>query len=183
MYTPYWNSTAYQSVLFFNFQNFFKFFVIYTFYTAPVVRLGEKRGVYRVLVGKPEGKRPLGRPRPRWENNIKMDLQVVRCGGHGLDRASSGQGQLLGTGKCRNVPSGSIKFEDFLDQLKTLQLFQKDSAARSITFITSCVFIQSTKNSCVVFDILQCIIVVYRVRSRSQLQLYIFTEVLKLIVE
>jgi len=42
---------------------------------------GGKRGVYRVLVGKPEGKRPLGRPRRRWENNIKTDLQEVRCGG------------------------------------------------------------------------------------------------------
>ena len=39
------------------------------------------RGVYRVLVGKPEGKRPLGRPRRRWEDNIKMDLQEVGCGG------------------------------------------------------------------------------------------------------
>jgi hypothetical protein len=37
--------------------------------------------VYRVLVGKPEGKRPLGRPRRRWEDNIKMDLQEVVCGG------------------------------------------------------------------------------------------------------
>jgi len=45
------------------------------------VRMGEKRGVYRVLVGKPEGKRTLGRPRHRWENNIKMDLQKVGCGG------------------------------------------------------------------------------------------------------
>jgi len=43
--------------------------------------MGEKRGVYRVLVGKPEGKRPLGRPRHKWEDNIKMDLQEVRCGG------------------------------------------------------------------------------------------------------
>jgi len=42
---------------------------------------GERRGVYRVLVGKLEGKRPLGRPRHRWENNIKMDLQEVGCGG------------------------------------------------------------------------------------------------------
>ena len=41
----------------------------------------ERRGVYRVLVGKPEGKRPLGRPRRRWEDNIKMDLQEVGCGG------------------------------------------------------------------------------------------------------
>ena len=40
-----------------------------------VARTGERRGVYRVLVGKPEGKRPLGRPRFRWEDNIKMDLQ------------------------------------------------------------------------------------------------------------
>jgi len=43
--------------------------------------LGERRGVYRVLVGKPERKRPLGRPRHRWEDNIKMDLQEVGCGG------------------------------------------------------------------------------------------------------
>jgi len=46
-----------------------------------VARMGEKRDVYRVLVGKPEGKRPLGRPRRRWEDNIKMDLQEVGCGG------------------------------------------------------------------------------------------------------
>jgi hypothetical protein len=42
--------------------------------------MGERRGVCRVLVGKPEGKRPLGRPRRRWEDNIKMDLQEVGCG-------------------------------------------------------------------------------------------------------
>ena len=42
---------------------------------------GEGRGVYRVLVGKPKGKRPLGRPIRRWEDNIKMDLQEVGCGG------------------------------------------------------------------------------------------------------
>jgi hypothetical protein len=41
----------------------------------------EGRSVYRVLVGKPEGRRPLGRPRVRWENNIEMDLQEVGCGG------------------------------------------------------------------------------------------------------
>jgi hypothetical protein len=43
--------------------------------------MGEGSGVYRVLVGKPEGKRPLGWPRSRWEDNIKMDLQEVGCGG------------------------------------------------------------------------------------------------------
>ena len=41
----------------------------------------EGRNMYRVLVGKPEGKRPLGRPRRRWEDNIKMDLEEVGCGG------------------------------------------------------------------------------------------------------
>jgi len=50
-------------------------------WAGHVARVGESRGVYRVLVGKPEGKRPLGRPRPRWEDNIKMDLQEVVCGG------------------------------------------------------------------------------------------------------
>ena len=43
--------------------------------------MGEVRGVHRVLVGKPEGKRPLGRPRRRWEDNIKMGLREVRGGG------------------------------------------------------------------------------------------------------
>jgi len=43
--------------------------------------MGERRGVYTVLVGKPEGNRPLGRPRPLWEYNIKMHLQEVGCGG------------------------------------------------------------------------------------------------------
>ena len=42
--------------------------------------MGEERGVYRVLVGKPEGKRPLGRPRRRWVDNIRMNLQEVGCG-------------------------------------------------------------------------------------------------------
>ena len=45
-----------------------------------VAGMGERKGVYRVLVGKPEGKRPLGRPRRRWEDNINMDNQEVGCG-------------------------------------------------------------------------------------------------------
>ena len=45
-----------------------------------VARMGEERGVYRVLVGKPEGNRPLERPRCRWVDNIRMDLQEVGCG-------------------------------------------------------------------------------------------------------
>jgi hypothetical protein len=43
--------------------------------------MGEKRDAYRILVGRPEGRRPLGRPRYRWEDNIKIDLQDVGCGG------------------------------------------------------------------------------------------------------
>ena len=46
-----------------------------------MARMGERRGVFRFLVGKPEGKRPLGRPRRKLEDNIKMDLQEVGCGG------------------------------------------------------------------------------------------------------
>ena len=49
-------------------------------WTGHVARMEEGRGVYRVLVGKPEGKRLLGRPRRRWEDNIKKDLQEVGCG-------------------------------------------------------------------------------------------------------
>ena len=59
-------------------------------WAGHVARMGEGRGVHRVLVGKPEGKRPLGRPRCRWEDNIKMDLQEVGWGLWGLDGVGSG---------------------------------------------------------------------------------------------
>ena len=49
-------------------------------WAGHVARMGEESGVYRVLVMKPEGKRPLGRPRRRWVDNIRMDLQEVGCG-------------------------------------------------------------------------------------------------------
>ena len=49
-------------------------------WAGHVARMGEKRGVYKVLVGPPEVKRPLGRPRRRWVDNIRMDLQEVGCG-------------------------------------------------------------------------------------------------------
>ena len=49
-------------------------------WAGHVARMGEERGAYRVLVGKLEGKRPLGRPRPRCVDNIRMDLQEVGCG-------------------------------------------------------------------------------------------------------
>ena len=49
-------------------------------WAGHVARVGEERGAYRVLVGKPEGNRPLGRPKRRWVDNIRMDLQEVGCG-------------------------------------------------------------------------------------------------------
>jgi hypothetical protein len=65
-----------------------------------MARMGEKRNVYRLLVGKPEGKRPLGRPRRRWIDNIKMDLLEIRleCCGTGLVWLRIGTGRdFLGT--------------------------------------------------------------------------------------
>ena len=56
--------------------------------------MGERRGVYRVLVGKPERKRPLARPRLRWEDNIKMDLQEVGCGGVDWIELTQDRGRL-----------------------------------------------------------------------------------------
>ena len=53
---------------------------IYARWAGHVARMGEERGAYSVLVGKPKGKIPLGRPRHRWVDNIRMDLQEVGCG-------------------------------------------------------------------------------------------------------
>jgi hypothetical protein len=50
-------------------------------WVGHVARMGEKRGAYRILVGRPEGRQPLGRPRRRWEDNIKVDVQEVGWGG------------------------------------------------------------------------------------------------------
>ena len=66
-------------------------------WAGRVACMGEERGAYRVLVGKPEGKRPLGRSRRRWVDNIRMDLQEVRCGYMdwiGLARIEAGGGRL-----------------------------------------------------------------------------------------
>ena len=58
-------------------------------WTGHVARMGERGGVYRGLMWKPVGKRPLGRPRHSWEENMNMDLQEMGCGGYGLDRDGS----------------------------------------------------------------------------------------------
>jgi hypothetical protein len=72
-----------------------------------VARMGEGRGVHRVLVGKPEGKTPLGTPRRRWEDNIKMDLQEGgrNCGDWmELARDRDGRRGLVGAVRNLRVP-------------------------------------------------------------------------------
>jgi hypothetical protein len=81
-------------------------------WAGHVARIGEERKVYNVLVvGKPEGKRPLGRPRRRWEDGIIMDLRVIGFGGCGLDLTGSGQGPVAGCCECGDEPSGSCATE------------------------------------------------------------------------
>jgi hypothetical protein len=64
-------------------------------WAGHVARMGEGRGAYRVLVGRPEGKRPLGRPRCRWEDNIKMDLGEIGIDGANLIRLAQDRVQWL----------------------------------------------------------------------------------------
>jgi hypothetical protein len=77
-------------------------------WAGHVARMGEERIVYKVLVGKPEGKTPLGRPRRRWEDGSRMDLGLGVCG---LDATGSGQGPVAGCCECGDEPSGSCATE------------------------------------------------------------------------
>jgi hypothetical protein len=72
-----------------------------------------RRNVYRVSVGKTDGKKPLGRPKCRWEDNIKIDLQEVECGS--MDWIELAQDRDTDTCQCGNEHSGSIKCGEFLD--------------------------------------------------------------------
>jgi hypothetical protein len=80
-------------------------------WAGHVARMGEERKVYKVLVGKPEGKRPLGRPRSRWEDGIGMDLREIGLGGCGLDSTVSGQVPVAGSCECGDESSGSCATE------------------------------------------------------------------------
>jgi hypothetical protein len=78
-------------------------------WVGHVARMGEGRGVYRVLVGRPEGKRPLGRPRSRWEDNIKMNLREIRIDGANWIQLAQDKGPVAGFCEHGNEPSGSIR--------------------------------------------------------------------------
>jgi hypothetical protein len=95
-------------------------------WVGDVARTGETRNAYRILVGKPEGKRQLRRSRRRWVDDIKIDLGEI--GWDGLDRSSSGQGRVEGSYEHGNEPSGSLKCWEVLEWLHNWQLLKKGSA-------------------------------------------------------
>jgi hypothetical protein len=76
-------------------------------WAGHVARMGEGRNVYRILMGKPEGKRPLERPMRRGEDEIRVDRRDVGGGECGMDSAGSGLGLVTGSSECGDEPSGS----------------------------------------------------------------------------
>jgi hypothetical protein len=93
-------------------------------WAGHVARMGETKNAYRILVGKPEGKRPLGRRRRRWVDNVKMD----RMGWYGLDRTGSEEGPVECSCEHGDEPSGSIKCWEVHEWLQNLQLLKKGLA-------------------------------------------------------
>jgi hypothetical protein len=90
--------------------------------------MGVKRNAYRILLGKPEGKRPLGRSRRRWVGNIRMDLGEV--GWDDVDWIDDpGYGPLEGSCEHGNQPSGSMKCWAVLEWLRNWRLLKKGSAS------------------------------------------------------
>jgi hypothetical protein len=100
--------------------------------------MGEERKVYKFLVGKPEGKTPLVRPRRRWEDGIRMDLMEIGLGGCGLDSTVSGQGPVAGCRECGDEPSGSCAAE----------LVSSVESAKVTEFQTTVAYISSDLTNC-----------------------------------
>ena len=84
-----------------------------------MARMGEGRGGHRVLVGRSEGKRPLGRPRHRWEDNINMDLQKVGGGCGDWMELAQDRDRWRGTCEYGDEPSGSKNAGNFLTSCRT----------------------------------------------------------------
>jgi len=84
-------------------------------WAGHVAHMDEERGVYRVLVWKLEGRRPLGRPRRRWVDNIRMDLQEMGCGYMDWIGLAQDKRQVVDACECGNEPLGSVKCGEFLD--------------------------------------------------------------------
>jgi len=93
-------------------------------WAGHVARMGEEMGVYRVLVGKPEGRRPLGRPRRRWTDNIRTDIQEV--GGVFMDWIGLAQDrQVADACECGNEPSSSVKCGGFLTSCRPVSFSRR----------------------------------------------------------
>ena len=88
-------------------------------WAGHVACMGEGRGVHRVLVGRPEGKRPLGRPRRRWGDNIKMDLQEVGRGCEDWMELAQDRDGVASTCEYGDEPSGSKNAGNFLTSCRT----------------------------------------------------------------
>jgi hypothetical protein len=84
-------------------------------WAGHVARTGEKRNAYRILVGKPEGKRPPVRPIPRWVDNIKMDLREIGWDGMDWIDLAQDRGQFQDSYEHGNVPPGFIKCWEVLE--------------------------------------------------------------------
>jgi hypothetical protein len=83
-----------------------------------VARIGERRGAYRALVGKPERRRPLKRPRRRWEDNIKMYLREVGWRGMDWINLTQERDRWAGSCECGDETSCSIKCGEFLEKFR-----------------------------------------------------------------
>jgi hypothetical protein len=101
--------------------------------------MGEEIKVYMVLVGKPEGKSPLGSPRRRWEDGIRMDLGETGLGGCGLDSTSSGQGPVASCCEYDDEPLGSCATELVITQLPFHRLHKLQIRKYIHTYLSTCI--------------------------------------------